>query len=56
MEEYYVARKYTNDIGVEDALKPTPPSGDGWTLVSVAMWGAMVIFWWKREKRKELQG
>lgn len=51
--DYYVQRVECANIGVERALTPVCPPGDGgypWELVSQALSNNTVIYVWKRYK------
>ncbi len=48
--EYQVVNQRCAAVGVESALRPTPPTGDkGWVLFSVVVCGGQEVFqYWRR--------
>lgn len=49
--EYTTTRSSTLNVGVDKAIDPNlnRPDGNGWRLVSSAIVGCLVVFWWQRE-------
>lgn len=52
--QFIVHSKSCRSIGVEEALKPTPPKGKGWELRSQWSHGNYVFFAWERSSAQAL--